>query len=111
MGIPVGVIDDDSVSRCEVDAEAAGARGEQEDKHVRVTVENTHGLLPLLPCNAAIDARGAVAQLLQVCVQKVQHLGHLARTAGENIDFHEWRLLQEYMVQYTHACNPLYGVG
>ncbi len=77
MGVPIRVINDDCVSSSEVDAKAAGASGQQEDKHVGVSVEGSHGLLAVLPGNAAIDARGRVAQLLHVRVQDVEHLCHL----------------------------------
>ena len=100
MGVPVRVVDDDGVGRGQVDAKAAGTRGEQENKHVRVSVESAHGLLAVLPGNAAVDARGAVAQLLQVRVQEVQHLGHLACTAGETVIY---ACSQEYMLLST-AC-------
>ena len=77
VGVPVTVIDDDSVSRGEVDAQAASPGGQQEDEDVGVSVEGADGFLAVLPAHASINAAGLVALTLQVCIQQVKHLGHL----------------------------------
>ena len=77
VGVPVTVIDDDSVSRGEVDAQAASPGGQQEDEDVGVGVEGADGFLAVLPADAAINAAGLVALALQVRIQQVKHLGHL----------------------------------
>ena len=77
MGVPVTVIDDDGVSRGEVDAQPASPRGQQEDEDVGVSVEGADGFLAVLPADAAVNAARLVALALQVCIQQVKHLGHL----------------------------------
>ena len=75
--IPVTVIDDDSVSSSQVDAQSASPSGQQEDEDVRVRVEGPDGFLPVLPAHTAINAAGPVALPFQVGIQQIQHLGHL----------------------------------
>mmetsp|Transcript_8505 Transcript_8505/g.28977 ORF Transcript_8505/g.28977 Transcript_8505/m.28977 type:complete len:798 (+) Transcript_8505:345-2738(+) len=78
LGVPVRVVEDHRVRRLEVDAEAPGARGEEEDKLVRaLLVEGVDGVLALLAARVAVDA--AVGELLGVAVvlEDVQHAGHL----------------------------------
>jgi len=77
VGVPVTVVDDDGVSRGEVDAQAASPGGQQEDEDVGVCVEGADGFLAVLPADAAINAAGLVALALQVRIQQVKHLGHL----------------------------------
>ncbi len=55
--VPVRVIDDDGVGGCEVDAQAARARGQQEAEGVRALVEGFDGGLAVLPLDAAVYAR------------------------------------------------------
>ena len=57
VGVPVGVIDDDGVSGCEIDAQAARARGQQEAEDVRALIEVLDGGLAVLPLDAAVYAR------------------------------------------------------
>ena len=71
MGVPVRVVDNDGVGGGEVDAQATGAGGQQEAEDVRPLIEALDGGLAVLPLDAAIDARCAVAQLLQIGVQDV----------------------------------------
>ncbi len=56
VGVPVGVVDDDGVSSCEVDSKAARARGQQEAEDARALVEALDGGLAVLPLDAAIQA-------------------------------------------------------
>ena len=66
VGVPVTVIDDDGVSRCEVDAQPTGPSGQQEDEDVWVGVERPDGLLPVLPADTAIYAASLQTLTLQV---------------------------------------------
>ena len=95
VGVPIAVIDDDGVSGGEVDAKATSARGEQEAEQVWVAVELLHGLLAVLPLDAAVQAHAAMPLLLQVSIQQVQHLGHLqAHSMSESRHAHILHFLE-----------------
>ena len=72
MRVPVAVIDDDSISCSQVDAEAAGFSGQQEDELRRVGgVEPVNGLLPQLPGDATVYPLVPVAQTFEEILQYV----------------------------------------
>ena len=79
MGIPVTVVDDDGVSSGEVDAQAAGAGGQQEDEDIWVGVEGLDAVLARLLAVAAINPARLVAlpiqvgksSILVICIQEV----------------------------------------
>ena len=56
LGVPVAVIDDHRVRRHQVDAEAAGAGGEQEALDRGLHVELLNVALPVSPGGAAVQA-------------------------------------------------------
>ncbi|KAA6424145.1 MAG: hypothetical protein FRX49_06104 [Trebouxia sp. A1-2] len=81
--VPVTVIDNDGVSRGEVDAQATSPGGQQEDEDVGVGIEGADGFLTILPAHAAINAAGLVALALQALQHALQQL-HLA-TLGTDL--------------------------
>ena len=57
-GVPVGVVEDDCVCAGEVDADAAGARREDEDEVLLVAVEALHERLALLHLGRPVESEG-----------------------------------------------------
>mmetsp|Transcript_16565 Transcript_16565/g.57911 ORF Transcript_16565/g.57911 Transcript_16565/m.57911 type:complete len:886 (+) Transcript_16565:420-3077(+) len=78
LRVPVAVVEDDDVGRGEVDAEPAGARGQQEHEAValvlRVAVD---GLLPQVARDGTVQALVHVAAEAQVLLERVEHLDEL----------------------------------
>mmetsp|Transcript_20639 Transcript_20639/g.79043 ORF Transcript_20639/g.79043 Transcript_20639/m.79043 type:complete len:211 (-) Transcript_20639:787-1419(-) len=78
LGVPVAVVDHDSVGGGQVDAEAASPRGEEEDELRRARrVESVDPFLPVPARHAAVDAAELVALVDHVVFQHVQHPRHL----------------------------------
>ena len=63
--VPVRVVEDDGVGAREVHADAAGARGKDEDEELGVGVEALHEDLALLGLRCAVQAQVAVAVQVQ----------------------------------------------
>lgn len=80
--IHIPVENDHCVRGRQVDAHATCARGQQEDKAVRIFVEAVDGLLALVAGNAAVEALAVVLTELAELVDEVDHLHHL----GEDQD-------------------------
>lgn len=64
--IPIGVVDNDSVSGCKIDSQATGTSGQKEDE-LRGTgrVETIDGLLTQISGDAAINTLVLVARTVQ----------------------------------------------
>ena len=78
MRVPVGVVDDDGVSRVEVDTETSGSGGQQEAKLFGAfLVETIDGVLSEGAGDAAVDSLVLVAFAVEEVFEEVQHLGHL----------------------------------
>lgn len=77
LRIPVAVIEDNGVSSHEVEADAAGAGGEEEDEGLGV-LEARDGAPPLLAAHRAVEALVGVAAPGEVVLENVQGGGALA---------------------------------
>jgi hypothetical protein len=70
-------VENDSVSRREVDAHPASARRKQEARDVRVGVVFVKKLLPLFNGSGAIEAKVPQAQVRDKFLDDVEHRGPL----------------------------------
>ena len=78
MWIPVRVVENDDVGGGEVDAQAAGARGQHEDEDVGAgRVVGVDALLSLLVGRGPVQATMLEAFPHAVVLQDVQHARHL----------------------------------
>mmetsp|Transcript_32858 Transcript_32858/g.77904 ORF Transcript_32858/g.77904 Transcript_32858/m.77904 type:complete len:460 (-) Transcript_32858:740-2119(-) len=78
LGIPVGVVQHNDVGSSQIDSEAAGSGGEQEDKLLRVLlVERVDGVLAVIPGCVTVDPAVLVAFVQAVILQYVEHASHL----------------------------------
>ena len=79
LRVPVGVEEDDDVGSVEVDAEAAGPRGQHEDELGRArSVVLLDLRVPVLVGRLAVDAAVVVAAEPAVVLQDVEHARHLS---------------------------------
>ena len=93
---PVAVVDDDGVGGGEVDAQPAGAGGQQEHKPLRVLVERLHVRLPtdtvMVTCNPE-------------SLQSKRRRKHLCKTAKHSKEAQQSRLLVMHLC-WKRSCLP-----
>ena len=75
--VPVTVVENDSVGRCQIDAETSCPGAEKKDKNVLPLLEVSHHVSPLVYLAAAVQPDVAVLAVGHVLVQQVDHSGHL----------------------------------
>jgi hypothetical protein len=76
--VPVGIVEDDAVSTCQVDANTAASGGRDEAKDLGVVVKPIDQLLPVLSFDGAIKSHVDVAVQVEELFENVEHLGHLS---------------------------------
>src|ERR1700728_4882511 len=75
--VPVRVIEYDRVSRRQVDAQATGARRQQEDEDLWPCLEVVHRVSTILEFRASVKATVFIVAVSQVLFHQVNHSGHL----------------------------------
>lgn len=72
--VPVRIVDDDTISSCEVDTETADLRGEEEDMQVWVVVELINESLSIFDGGVAVHA--TIIEAFQVLDEELQDVQH-----------------------------------
>lgn len=76
-GVPVRIVKDDGVGRREVDAEAAGARGQEEDEQLGLCLPVGDHVSPLGDGRVAVEAEVLVLAEREILLKEVDHASHL----------------------------------
>ena len=77
-GIPIGIIEYDTVGACEIDPDPAAPRGGDEAEDLLVEVELVHESLSHLHLHWAVEAHVSVAVQVQEVLEDVQDARHLS---------------------------------
>lgn len=75
--VPVGVVEDDTVSSCKVDSDSSTSSGRDKAEDLLVVIEPIHKFLSILNFHWAIKSDIYVAVQVEELLEHIKHLGHL----------------------------------
>ena len=79
LGVPVTVVDNHCVCRCQIDAKTSRSSGQKKEPEIGIGIEAAHVLLSLLQLDRTVESAWILPFLGQVIVQDVQHPLHLRK--------------------------------